>query len=279
MQIVRDDSIHTFMNEAGPLLYKDEATHGLMLGLCEMLKVTQPKVQPVLLRIVENSTTVATALQTPPKNLILSYASPPQLQLVVEYLGKNKISIPGVVGPSEESETFADLWSNATTKKAELGMGQKIYKLEKVDFPDGVAGEMKVAQDSHLDLVTEWLIAFAKESLPPSEQAEAPLIEMAKNAVEKKEVHIWFVDGHPVSMARCSRPTANGVSVNAVYTPPIRRKNGYASAVVAHLSQKILDSGKYFCVLYTDLANPTSNKIYQEIGYRFVKDSKHFLFF
>lgn len=63
-----------------------------------------------------------------------------------------------------------------------------------------------------------------------------------------------------------------------VYTPPEFRKNGYASFVVAELSQKILNSGKKFCILYTDLANPTSNKIYQNIGYKEVADSKHMIF-
>ncbi|MNT82395.1 FR47-like protein [compost metagenome] len=96
--------------------------------------------------------------------------------------------------------------------------------------------------------------------------------------IQKQNVYLWIVDGEIVSMANASRPTENGVSISGVYTPPAKRKIGYASAVVASLSQKMLDSGKKFCVLYTDLANPTSNKIYQEVGYKEVCDSKHFNF-
>ena len=76
----------------------------------------------------------------------------------------------------------------------------------------------------------------------------------------------------PVSMAGLSRPTTHGISINDVYTAPEFREKGYASSLVAHLSQYALDHGKEFCSLYTDLANPTSNSIYQKIGYYPVAD-------
>ena len=63
-----------------------------------------------------------------------------------------------------------------------------------------------------------------------------------------------------------------------MYTPPERRRRGYASALVAALSQEQLDAGKEFCFLYTDLANPTSNKIYQDIGYEPVADVDEYRF-
>jgi predicted GNAT family acetyltransferase len=91
-------------------------------------------------------------------------------------------------------------------------------------------------------------------------------------------VYLWAVNGKYVSVAHIGRPTKNGISVSAVYTPKQFRRNGYASGVVANITQAMLDSGKQFCVLYADLSNPTSNKIYQNIGYREVADSKYFLF-
>ena len=65
----------------------------------------------------------------------------------------------------------------------------------------------------------------------------------------------------------------NGIAIGGVYTPPESRGHGYASACVAALSQRQLDAGRAFCALYTDLANPTSNSIYQKIGYRPVRAS------
>jgi hypothetical protein len=77
-------------------------------------------------------------------------------------------------------------------------------------------------------------------------------------------------------MAIQVRPTRSGISVSGVYTPPEHRKHGYASACVAALSQQLLDQGYKFCSLFTDLANPTSNKIYNRIGYQPVSDFDKF---
>ncbi len=66
--------------------------------------------------------------------------------------------------------------------------------------------------------------------------------------------------------------TPNGVRIGAVYTPPKYRGRGYATACVAALSQRMLDTGLAFCFLYTDLSNPTSNNIYQRLGYHPVRD-------
>jgi predicted GNAT family acetyltransferase len=84
-------------------------------------------------------------------------------------------------------------------------------------------------------------------------------------------LYVWE-DQEPVSMVGYAGPTPNGIRVSAVYTPPERRNRGYASAGVAALSQMLLDGGRRFCFLFTDLANPTSNRIYQQIGYRAVCD-------
>ena len=39
------------------------------------------------------------------------------------------------------------------------------------------------------------------------------------------------------------------------------------------MSALLLGEGRTFCFLYTDLANPTSNRIYQQIGYEPVTDA------
>ena len=79
-------------------------------------------------------------------------------------------------------------------------------------------------------------------------------------------------------MAAVGGPTPNGDRISWVYTPPALRGRGYASACVAALSQRLLDSGRRFCFLYTDLANPTANKLYQRIGYRQVIDASIYHF-
>ena len=69
-------------------------------------------------------------------------------------------------------------------------------------------------------------------------------------------------------MAAVPRRTPWSSAVSLVYTPPALRGNGFASATVAALSQRELDAGMRWCSLFTDLANPTSNHIYAEVGYR-----------
>jgi predicted GNAT family acetyltransferase len=90
--------------------------------------------------------------------------------------------------------------------------------------------------------------------------------------LRRGRLYVWDDDG-PRTMAAWAGKTPHGVRVNFVYTPPESRGQGYASACVAALSQRLLDEGNDFCCLYTDLSNPISNSIYQKIGYRPVSDS------
>lgn len=279
LQITFDDSVQTFLEHAGELLYQHEAANSLMLGLCEGMLAQTPKTAPLLIRMIENNKTVSAAIQTPPMNLIITFSKQDHLGSLADKLKEKEASFTGVVGPAAESENFANLWEARSSKQKHLGMGQKIYKIEQVDFPQGVPGNFAVIGKESGELFFEWVMAFAKECLPPTDQRdEKQWREFTDRGLDKKTGHFWIVNGEPVAMAITSRPTKNGVSISGVYTPPKHRKKGYASAVVAHLSQKMLDSGKKFCVLYTDLTNPTSNKIYQNVGYREVCDSKHFFF-
>ena len=82
----------------------------------------------------------------------------------------------------------------------------------------------------------------------------------------------------PVSLAGFGSRTPNGIRVGPVYTPPERRGNGYASALVGRMTAALLEAGHRFCFLFTDLANPTSNGIYQRIGYEAVTDVDQYAF-
>jgi hypothetical protein len=81
-----------------------------------------------------------------------------------------------------------------------------------------------------------------------------------------------------VSLVGWGGATPNGVRVGPVYTPPDLRRRGYATALTAAVSADLLAAGKRFCFLYTDLANPTSNRIYMSIGYEPVCDSVDYVF-
>jgi predicted GNAT family acetyltransferase len=83
----------------------------------------------------------------------------------------------------------------------------------------------------------------------------------------------WLDQGRPVSFASFGGPTPNGIGVGPVYTPPEARCRGYATALVAQLTKMLIEGGRRFCFLDTDLANPTSNSIYPRVGYEPVTDA------
>jgi predicted GNAT family acetyltransferase len=156
-------------------------------------------------------------------------------------------------------------------------MTQRIYELRQVFPPEGVPGYLRQARVDDIELLTDWVLGFNVDaSLLPMELAEAR--GLAERRVEAGDIFIWENEVRPVSMAAKSRPTSHGITISLVYTPRALRNHGYASSCVAALSQQLLDAGWEFCTLYTDLANPTSNGIYQRIGYRPVCDSSEYHF-
>jgi uncharacterized protein len=119
------------------------------------------------------------------------------------------------------------------------------------------------------ELAERWFIDFSMEALG---EADFPEIQKSVNRrIREGTLYLWE-DGRPVSMAGCGRPLAHGVAVGPVYTPPEFRCQGYATACVATLSSQLLAQGWQYCNLFTNLANPISNAVYQRIGYQPVAD-------
>jgi predicted GNAT family acetyltransferase len=154
-------------------------------------------------------------------------------------------------------------------------MRQRVFELRQVNHPKYPAGQLRLATAVATDLVAHWIQAFHAESLEPIDTTTAQ--EMAKGHIREGNIYIWDEGGTLLSMAAKLRPTVHGMTISLVYTPPELRQRGYASACVAALSQQLLDEGWQFCTLFTDLANPTSNSIYQKIGYQPVGDFNDYI--
>ena len=126
---------------------------------------------------------------------------------------------------------------------------------------------MREAGPDDIPIVIGWINAFAEEALD-----EAAHLEGAEAAYRRREADpdgawlLWDDEG-PVSLAAYGSPTPNGTRVGPVYTPPELRGRGYATSLVAELTEQRLAAGLRFCFLFTDLGNPTSNAIYARIGY------------
>lgn len=273
-------NVDEFLKLCGEHIYKREAEYSLVIGLCEAKQKAQPandiyKYISITQAGILQGCAVLTDL-----NLILTHVSGPLCYRLAEFCVEQKMNVTGVVGPAHSSEAFTRFYNRLLTSKSSLCMGQKIYKLEQVsdEVLQSLKGELVQALPEHLDLTTQWFAAFIKEALPHQPTELEAVRKDLQNRISKGLVYLWKnSQGQLVSMNLVTRPTQNGISVGGVYTSPELRGKGYASCVVAATSKKMLDSGRKFCVLYTDTNNPTSNSIYQKIGYKEIAISKQFV--
>lgn len=276
MEVHRLDSAEEFLDRCRGFLVEKEAENNLILGLITE-QIGWDRYDEQRLFVVDaGSGPALAALQTPPHNLVVSTCEQAAaLHRLAEAIAAGEMELPGVTGPSDEARAFAQSWTQRLGRGYSELMSQRIFKLAEVRPPAGVDGRLRAAEESDIPTLGAWLEAFSEEAAPDHEPRPAEEVQARAEGFMKhpdRKAYLWDDDGS-VSMAAHSGPTPNGIRVSAVYTPPEKRRRGYASACVAALSQRLLDEGRRFCFLYTDLANPTSNHIYTEIGYEPVCDS------
>lgn len=251
-----------------------ESANSLVLGLAARLQA-DPNFYPTqpVFKTVEDATGLAlAALMTPPHNLILAGEREDTLDAVralVERLVAEGWELPGVTGPSSLARQFALAWSEAHGISFHPHSLERVFELTEVIPPTWPPGCLRVANANDHDLVARWWYDFNLNTLGIDDMQQS--IQSAERRIGDSSLHVWD-NGGPVSMAAWTRPVGRGISIGPVYTPPEHRRLGYASACVASLSQKMLDLGYAYVALFTDLANPTSNHIYQAIGYRPICD-------
>jgi predicted GNAT family acetyltransferase len=211
------------------------------------------------------------AMQRPEYGLFLPDLPPGAAEAVAEELDRQGIDVTEVSGSLEAAHAFCRTWQRLTGTAYEAGTASRVYVLDALEAPDDVPGHRRTATASDLDLVIRWADAFNRETGTPG--AGDDQRDALARRVAGEEVSLWVVDGAAVSMAAAS-PRVGGVArVNLVYTPPEQRGRGYGAAVAAAVSRRALDEGADTCMLFADLANPTSNGIYRRIGYRDLADS------
>ncbi len=274
-----------FLGRAGPFLARHEAAENLLFGLAHTLHTLPDAYSlPAYLATVERADgdVVMAAIRTPPRFLVLSRSedldAPNALLDDVLALYPD---LPGLLGPRALAEGAADGWARRTGQISRRTLAERIYELSRVIPPPPVSGRRRPATLQDQELLLDWLTAFVAESgtggtgRDPGAEARATL--RRRLGGQEGGLEFWE-DGDPVSLAGYGGPTPTGIRLGPVYTPPAARGHGYASALVADLSQALLASGRQRCFLFTDLANPTSNRLYQRIGYRPVTDIEEYQF-
>lgn len=281
----RFHDVDAFAERALPFLLAEEAANGLPIGLLEAIRRGDYE-RPFLALVTRSEGPdsgdgiALVALRTPPYNLILCEPTDlAALDVLLDELAGDPgpAALPGVLGPAAAARAFAAAWSERTGEPSRLAVDQRIYRCTDVEPPHGVPGRLRPVTDADRPLLRGWLQAFHDEALPGMPfDAEARTERWLRAAA--RSLYFWEVEGATVSMVGAAGPTPNGIRIVAVYTPREHRSRGYASAAVAELTQRLLHDGRAFCTLFTDLSNPTSNKIYQRIGYRPILDFPMYAF-
>ena len=280
MKLTRHQEADAFLEHAGAFLAEREAENNLILGLSSRLRSTPLMYgEPAYLGVVEDDgEVVGAALRTPPHNLVLSEIDRPEaIESLVRDVSQAFRTLPGVVGPKGRVEEFVAAWARETGANGLREREQRAFRADSVDPPPDVSGHMRPYERGDHELAVRWLDEFVAEALSgPEPESSAEFVER-READPDGGLVVWE-DGDPVCLAGFGGLTPNGIRIGPVYTPPDQRRRGYGSALTAALTQQLLDSGRRFCFLFTDLANPTSNSIYQRIGYRAVSDVDLWIF-
>jgi predicted GNAT family acetyltransferase len=268
------DDAGEFLARAGPLLLEDEALHNLILGVAGTIHGSPDRFAEKRFWVaVQEGEVVAAAMRTPPYNLILAR---PRDDAALEALAAGiDEELPGVTGVRPEVDAFVRLWSNAHEIEPHVLRGMGVYALEQVQPVPAAPGASRTATHDDAPLLLEWMDAFGTEVLEEGDPGRTEGRAMVEHRLGAGVggFLLWEDGGEAVSVSGWGGPTPNGIRIGPVYTPPELRGRGYATALVAELSQTLLDEGRSFCFLYTDLANPTSNAIYERIGYVRVGES------
>jgi len=264
-----------FAAQARPFLRERPARNTIELTVIETLRATglhtfgedaplfgwwQPPGGPV----------AGTCLQTPPFPLLLASAPDRAAAELAASLAASGRELPGVNASAAAAGQFAGYWRERTGATATERMRNRLYRLGDLVPPRPARpGQARVAGGADLDLLVDWFRAFGREAAVVADQDP---VRAVRDRLGYGGLTLWEAEGVPVAMAGLTRQVAAMTRVGPVYTPPGLRRRGYAGAVTAAVSQAALDAGAAEVLLFTDLANPTSNSLYQRLGYHPVED-------
>lgn len=266
--VIRYISPAAFRTRAEAWLLEREAENNLILGLARQLEESAAGYEkPIYFATIErNSKILGCAFRTPPFNLGITRLPMEAAAPLAADVAEVYDSLSGVLGPDPEAAALAKLWGHLRRVVVREAMRERIYQLDRVIVSEHpAAGYIRPATETDLVITTQWGSAFSNEVGVPANE------HRIRELITRRRILLWD-DGGPRSMAASSGDTPNGSRVGYVYTPPQWRGRGYASACVEALSSQIIEGGRRFCFLYTDLSKPTSNTIYQRIGYKPVCD-------
>jgi len=274
MQLTVYQEAASFLAAAAALLRSAEAENSI-IATPAMRMIEAPRDDDAhcyFATVSEAGFAVAAALHNADGGLLLTGGPEAAMALFAADLAGRKQPLRHLVGPLRACEAFARAWRQRTGGRRRLRYRLRHFEL--TDAPAGHAssGCMRAPLTSEHELIVEWQNAFIVEVGLPDDAAR-----MRRRALQRLERGLFRVwdDGGVVSYGGYGEG-GDTARIAPVYTPPRLRGRGYASALVSSLSRELFERGKRAIFLTTDVANPTSNSIYQKIGFRPIADHVHF---
>ncbi len=266
------DSPDDFLAAAGEFLAADPAENTVLLSIAARLAAGtptggDPALPPSLgwWRPAAGAPVGGAFVRMPAQPLRLSRMPREAAARLAETLSAEEL--PGVTGVVEAAEAFAGAWTARSAQDVRVHRNERLYRLGELT-PPTVDGRLRPAGPPDLELLTGWVLAFVEEA----EVAPGDVVRIVERRISTGDLCVWERDGRPVSMAGVSPVVAGMARIGPVYTPPEERGRGFGGAVTAGISELALERGATQVVLFTDLSNPTSNSLYQRLGYRAVGD-------
>lgn len=270
MHVRRHDTVDEFREIAEPLYRRDPIANTVELTLLQAGDVPDDS---LLLTVWDNGDMIGAAIQTPPYPLACNALPIDGVAVVAAEVAAINPELAGARGARDATVAFAAAWRALTGHEGHVSVEERLYRLGTLRPPAGVEGDARRATDDDRDLLVDWVEQFYGETFghPRDDEAGRRFVDSAKRKGD--QFMLWNVEGVPASAAMLRAPAAGVSRIGPVFTPVDQRGRGYGSAVTAAAVQLAHRSGTADVVLFADLANPTSNGIYQRIGFEPVTDS------
>lgn len=286
-QLISD--LDVFHSRAADFLHSAPAPHTALLSVTDMLRSrglhVYGKEDPLFGirtgadggRDAQEGAVTGVFLWTPPHFLALSPLDDDAADELAAVLADAGLEPAGVGAESATAAAFSAAWQRRTHATASVSFPQRLYRLGTLTPPvPPPAGAARVATGADRELLARWHGEFHQAI---GEKGAMDAGEWADARISYGGVTLWEApDGSPVAMAGNTRQVAGQIRVAPVYTPAHLRGRGYAGAVTAAVSRAALVAGADEVLLFTDVGNPTSNELYQRLGFRPVRDFTQYSF-
>jgi hypothetical protein len=268
------DDVEEFLANAGEWLRQRPEEHTLQLTIAETVRRQGPTAYgggPALFGWYGTDEVVAAFTFTPPYPPALTCGSAAVAGALAERLADEHRAVTGITADEDAAREFAESWCGRAGTTSRVRFRQRLYRLTELAPPDPPPpGRSRTATVADRELLLRWFDEFSRDAGEPRRPDPAAAVD---GRLRHGGITLWEVEGVPVAMAGHTPTVAAMSRIGPVFTPMPRRGRGYGSAVTVAATRRATAAGATHLVLFTDLANPISNSIYQRIGYRPIGDS------